>query len=86
MRKNALLTKTQNYFFDFSYLKMLLKWFNSMYQLKLKAKNRQRVTVMYDGEGANGLIQYINIPPPPPYPLLNGQSSEPNFLSFLNSQ
>ena len=84
MRKNALLTKTQNYFFDFSYLKMLLKWFNSMYQLKLKAKNRQSVTVMYDGEGANGLIQYINIPPP--YPLLNGQSSEPNFLSFLNSQ
>jgi hypothetical protein len=64
MRKNALLTKTQNYFFDFSYLKMLLKWFNSMYQLKLKAKNRQSVTVMYDGEGANGLIQYINIPPP----------------------
>ena len=85
MRKNALLTKTQNYFFDFSYLKMLLKWFNSMYQLKLKAKNRQSVTVMYDGEGANGLIQYINIPPPP-YPLLNGQSSKPNFLSFFNSQ
>jgi len=56
-----------------------------MYQLKLKAKNRQSVTVMYDGEGANGLIQYINIPPPP-YPLLNDKPSEPIFLSFLNSQ
>jgi len=121
MRKKCTVKKFKILFFDFSILKMFLKWFNSMYQLKFfiflfflyilctvknfakkytycggyksysfkgrdlnfwisidhihgknpwnfqkdwlsgtAAKNRQRATVMYDREGANGLIDLVH--------------------------